>query len=242
MMIWGQSTPTTPRFDLAAIKPSDPARPARMNIDPGGTLTVVNQPLLKVITYVFDVRSSQVVGGPSWVHTDRYDITAKASPDDAAGPRGASGRERIRSLLTDRFGLVVHRETKMENVYRMVVAKGGARMRAVETPGKQRGIYGEGRGHLQGFAATTAMLARELAGITQRVVIDDTNLTGMFDWTLQWATETDDLQAPFGPEIDATAGPTVLTALKEQLGLKLEPAKAPVDLIVVDHVSRPTAN
>ncbi|HEY6346280.1 MAG TPA: TIGR03435 family protein, partial [Bryobacteraceae bacterium] len=77
------------------------------------------------------------------------------------------------------------------------------------------------------------MLARELAGITERIVIDNTNLTGMYDWTLQWAAGTDD---------DATAGPTILTALDEQLGLKLEPAKAPVDVIVVDHVNRPTAN
>jgi len=232
-MIWGQSTPTTPRFDVAAVKPSDPARPgARMNIDPGGTLIVVNQPVSKLITYAYDVRYFQLAGNPGWVDTDRYDVTAKSSSDYAAGSRDAGGRETLRSLLADRFGLVVHRETKMQNVYRMVVAKRGVRMQAVETPGIQRGIYGEKRGHIQGFAATTAMLARELAGITERVVIDNTNLPGMFDWTLQWATEAD----------DATAGPTIFAALEEQLGLKLEPAKAPVDVIVVDHVNRPTVN
>jgi len=204
-----------------------------MNIDPGGTLTVVNQPLGKLITYAYDVRYFQLVGGPGWIDTDRYDITAKASPDDAAGSKDASGREKIRSLLSNRFGLVVHRETKMQTVFRMVIAKRGARMRVVETPGTQRGIYGGERGRIQGFAATTAMLARELAGITDRIVIDHTNLTGMYDWTLQWATETDD---------DATAGPTIFTALEEQLGLKLAPAKEPVDIIVVDRVNRPTGN
>jgi uncharacterized protein (TIGR03435 family) len=230
---WGQSTTVTPRFDVAAIKPSDPAKPgSRMNIDSGGTLIVVNQPVSNLITYAYDVRHIQIVGSPGWVDTDRYDITAKAAPDDAAGSRDASGRERLRTLLADRFGLAVHRETKTQNVYRMLVAKRGATMRAVETPGVQRGIYIEGRGHLQGFAATTAMIARELAGITERIVIDDTNLTGMFDWTLQWAAEPD----------DATAGPTIFAALEEQLGLKLEPAQAPVDVIVVDHINRPTAN
>jgi uncharacterized protein (TIGR03435 family) len=233
-MIWGQSAPKTLRFDVAAIRPSDPATPgARMNIGPGGTLTVVNQPLRKLITYAYDLRNFQLVGGPGWVDTDRYDISAKAPVDDAAGSRDAGGREKVRSLLSDRFGLVLHRETKMQNVYRMVVAKRGARMRAVETFGKQRGIYGGQPGHIQGFAATTDMLARELAGITGRVVIDNTNLTGMYDWTLQWTTETAD---------DATAGPTIFTALQEQLGLKLEPAKAPVDVVVIDHVSRPTVN
>jgi len=203
-----------------------------MNMDPGGTLIVVNQPVTKLITYAYDMRYFQLVGYPGWVDTDRYDVTAKSSPDDAAGSRDARGREKLRSLLADRFGLVVHRESKMQNVYRLVIAKRGARMQTVETPGTQRGIYWEKRGHIQGFAATTEMLARELSGITERMVIDDTNLPGMFDWTLKWATEAD----------DATAGPTIFAALEEQLGLKLEPAKAPVDVIVVDHVNRPTAN
>jgi bla regulator protein blaR1 len=203
-----------------------------MNIDRGGTLIVVNQPLRKLITYAYDVRSFQLAGGPGWVENDLYDITAKTSPDEAAGVRDADGREKIRALLAERFGLVVHRDTTVQNVYRMVVAKHGVRMRAVETPGTQRGIYWAG-GHIQGFAATTEMLARELAGITGRMVIDDTNLTAMYDWTLQWATDTDD---------GAAAGPTILTALEEQLGLKLEPSKAAVEVIAIDHVSRPTAN
>jgi len=204
-----------------------------MNIDPCGTLIVINQPLRRLITYAYDVRSLQLVGGPGWVDTDRYDITAKADPEDAAGSRDAGGRERIRSLLSERFGLLVHRESRMQNVYRMVIARRGARMRAVEKHGEERGIYGGERGHLQGFAATTEMLARELTGITGRIVADSTNLTGMYDWTLQWLAETAD---------DTTAGPTIFTALQEQLGLKLEPAKASVDVIVIDHVSRPTAN
>ena len=204
-----------------------------MNIDPSGTLTVLNQPLRKLITYAYDVRDFQLAGGPGWLDTDGYDINAKASSDDAARSRDASGREKIRSLLSDRCGLVVHREKKMQAVYRMVVARRGAKMRAVETLGQQRGIYGGERGHIQGFAATMEMLARELAGITGRIVLDHTNLAGMYDWTLQWAAETDD---------DATAGPTIFTALEEQLGLKLEPAKEPVDVIVVDHVNRPTDN
>jgi uncharacterized protein (TIGR03435 family) len=202
-----------------------------MHIDPGGMLLVLNQPLSNLITYAYDVRHFQITGGPRWIDTDRYDITAKPSPDETAGTPDTSGRERIRSLLLDRFGLEVHRETKMQAVYRMVVAKSGARMRAAETPGLQRGIFGGQRGHMEGFATTTAMLARELSGITERVVIDDTNLTGMYDWTLQWIAEADDVSAG-----------TILTALEEQLGLKLEPAKAPVETIVIDRVTRPTAN
>lgn len=203
-----------------------------MDIDPGGTLIVINQPLRRLITYAYDVRDFQLAGGPGWLDTDRFDITAKASPDDAGGPRDAGSREKIRALLADRFGLEVHRETRTQAVYRMVVAKRGVRMAAVETAGAQRGIYILERGHRQGFATTLAMIARELSGITERVVIDTTNLTGIYDWTLQWEPETD----------DATAGSTIFAALEEQLGLKLEPAKAPVDVIVIDRVNRPSAN
>ena len=230
----GQSLPKTLRFDVAAIRRSDPAETrARMNVDPGGTLVVVNQPLHRLIAYAYDIWNVQLAGGPGWVNTDRYDITAKASPDGAAGSGRAGTRERVRSLLADRFGLVVHRETRMQDVYRMMVAKRGAKMRAVETFGRQHGIYTEGRGRIQGFAATTEMLARELAGITGQMVVDQTNLNGMYDWTLEWAAGRDE---------DPAAGPTLDTALKEQLGLELKPGKAPVDEIVIDRVSRPTAN
>jgi uncharacterized protein (TIGR03435 family) len=196
-----------------------------MNIDASGSLTVVNQPLRNLITYAYDVRGFQLSGAPGWIETDRFDVLAKTQE----GP--ASARERVRALLAERFGLTVHHETKEQTVYFLTLAKGGPRMKISADAGPQRGIYRGGSGQAQGFAATTEMLARELAGMTGRAVIDRTSLTGKYDWTLEWAPDPDDATRP-----------SLFTAIQEQLGVKLETAKGPVDMVVIDHVNRPSEN
>ena len=134
-------------------------------------------------------------------------------------------------MLAERFGLTVHHETKEQTVYLLTLAKGGSRMQVSAETGPQRGIYRDGPGQAQGFAATTEMLARELAGMTDRAVIDKTGLTGKYDWSLEWS-----------PDVEDATRPSLFTALPAQLGVKLETAKGPVDMVVIDHVNRPSEN
>jgi len=134
---------------------------------------------------------------------------------------------RKRALLAERFGLTVHHETKEQIIYLLSIVETGPRMKASADTGPQRGIYREGAGQAQGFAATTAMLA----GMTDRAVIDKTGLIGKYEWTLEWSPDAEDVTRP-----------SLFTALPEQFGLKLETGKGPVDVIVIDHINRPSQN
>ena len=192
-----------------------------MNIDASGSLTMLNQPLRNLITYAYDLRAFQLSGAPGWIETDRFDVLAKSQD----GP--ALAREKARALLAERFGLTVHHETKEQTVYLLTLAKGGSRMKVSADTGPQRGIYREGAGQAQGFAATTAVLA----GMTDRAVIDKTGLIGKYEWTLEWSPDAEDVTRP-----------SLFTALPEQFGLKLETGKGPVDVIVIDHINRPSQN
>lgn len=149
-------------------------------------------------------------------------------------------RERLRTLLAERFGLVVHRESKDLTVFFLTVAKGGPKMKTTAPDDTRQGMRGSGRGHTQGYAVTMERLAAYLGTISGRPVVDRTGLTGKFDWILDWAPDS---PAP-GDDSAVTppAGPTVYTAVQEQLGLKLEPGKGSIESIVIDRVTRPTEN
>ncbi len=175
----------------------------------------------------------------------------------------------VQALLADRFKLTFHRETRTITVYALTVAKNGPKLKTsidgaatadgVEAPGPEswRGIRGTGRGELAGKQATPEMLANVLGmqpEIGGRVVIDRTGLTGKYDFTLQWTPELSVGRGfngqrpnnPGGVAQDASSqdssGPSIFTALQEQLGLGLETAKGPVDVIVIDHVEMPSEN
>ena len=248
------------KFEIASVKPADPnAKTNSSSRDAGEGLNITNVPVRNLITLAYNLRDFQLVGGPGWINTEGYDVVAKTSSDEvAASPsdpqtnsesidqrrtRFDRVRERLRSLLADRFGLVVHHETRDQTVYLLTVAKNGPKLKAVPTPeGPPR--KEEGRGHAQCFAAPVEMLVTTLANATHRTVVDKTGLTGRYDFVLDW---TPDIQrAPADASSDGTslasAGPTIFTAVQEQLGLRLESGKAPVDVLVIDHVDRPSAN
>jgi uncharacterized protein (TIGR03435 family) len=151
--------------------------------------------------------------------------------------------ERLRSLLADRFGLVVHYETREHSVYFLTVAKNGSKLSevvgATAAPHKH-----EWRGHSQGFAVPIDMLVSTLSNATPTLVVDKTGLTGRYDYTLDWTPEIQG--APANSDADPLktqgSGPSIYTAVREQLGLQLVSGKAPVDMVVVDHVERPSKN
>jgi uncharacterized protein (TIGR03435 family) len=245
------------QFEVAAIKPADPdAHGSSMMTDKVGGLNVTNMPLRALITFSYGIRDFQLSGGPGWVGTERFDIIAKPErADNAAEPpdfktmtdeqrkvRDDQWSARVRALLADRFGLVVHKETKEQPVYVLTVAKNGPKLTVVTTPGDRQGTSG-GRGRSQGFAATMSMLANTLSNATGRPVIDKTGLTAKYDYILEWAPDGGTgSPGQDAPQPVDSPGPTIFTALQEQLGLKLESSKGPVENVVIDHVDHPSAN
>ena len=213
----------------------------------------------RMITFAYDVRDYQVSGGPGWVGTERFDVRAKSERAAADAPQDPGKmtdnqrktlqeqmRERLRALLADRFQLMVHKETKEESVYALVVSKTGSKLQEKKELGPRQGMS-MGRGRLQGMAAPVEMLVQTLSNALERQVVDKTGLAGKYDFVLEWTPDVTDARAQgFGDGITSPApapgGPTIFTALQEQLGLRLESQKGPVENIVIDRAEKPSEN
>lgn len=246
---WAQNA-DRPSFEVATIKPGEPGDP-RFGIlmRPGGRFITTNANLHQLIGFAYDLRSNQITGGPAWVDSALYSIEAK-SESGVAVPPGPLGGARIRlmlqSLLADRFHLVVHRETREESIYQLVVAKGGPKVK--EADGSQTPSERVGRGAITGTAARIDLLIKPLSQQLGRNIVDKTGLEGRYDFTLQWTLEPGQLRgagdppAPANPAPPDPDGPNIFTALQEQLGLKLEAAKGTVNFLVIDRAERPSEN
>lgn len=242
-----------PSFEVASVKPNKSAdRGMNMMSQPGGRMTATNITLQMLILNAYKIQSFQIAEGPDWIRSDRFDINAKADSD----PTPEQRQLMLQSLLAERFKLAVHRETREMPVYALVLAradgKPGPQLRPsdidceelartktkpplpVTGPGPRpvapcRMTLG-GNGRLQAGALKIPNLVASLSSIVNRVVIDRTGLTGSFDLELQWS-----------PEQSAdTSGPSIFTALQEQLGLKLESTRGPVEVLVIDRVEQPS--
>jgi len=223
-------------FDAVTIKPDSSANGYWKNTADGFSMS---GPLIAAIYSAFGVHmENQFVGMPSWVHSDHFAIEAKMDPETAAAlgklPPTEQWHQRtlmLQALLADRFALKFHHATKELPVYELTVAKGGIRMKksASETGG--HGMYSNGK--IEATSTSLANLVMNLPSQVGRIVIDKTGLEGAYDVTLEWAPE--------GADSSDTL-PSIFTAIEEQLGLKLVPAKDPVDVIVVDHIERPSEN
>ncbi|MBZ5585240.1 MAG: TIGR03435 family protein [Acidobacteriia bacterium] len=268
--LFGQSA-DPPRFAVASIKRSPSTVPLSMAVPmgvgyrPGGRLTAGNAPLTMLIQRAYSVQGFQVVGGPSWISTEGYDIEAK--------PEGNTDQKRmwlmLQTLLADRFKLSMHRETRDLPVYDLQAVKSGPKLPAPQggacaevlttlpEAGQPRpappcgpGLVKAGTGlTMLGFSVSMPAFAKQLSLIVGREVIDKTGFTGRFSLHLEFAIDDAlaGLPDPVGPDAsgqpaDPAARPTIRTALQEQLGLKLEVSKGPVDVLVIDHVERPTEN
>jgi uncharacterized protein (TIGR03435 family) len=246
-------------FEVASVKSGDPNNPqVLLSLQPGGRFTTINASLQMLIDFAYDVRNHQISGGPNWLDTAKFDIEAKAGGDAPLlpGPEvGSRLRLMVQSLLAERYKLTLHKETREEQVYELVVDKGGSKLKLTErSPDKDaadtakagpQGLRTAGRGQLEGMAAPASMLAKEFSRITGRSVIDRTGLAGRFDFHLKW---TPDPGAP-PPMAGLEAGsppdpswPSLFTAVQEELGLKLQSTKGPVEILVIDHVEKPDAN
>jgi uncharacterized protein (TIGR03435 family) len=187
-----------------------------------------NVTLKACITWAYRMTDAQVYG-PDWLASERFDIVAKTES-------GKPQPEMLAAALSERFKLTVHRETKEMTVYALVAAKNGPKLKKGE-PGE--GDTTSRRGHLTATRTSMAGLARFLAGPNVRLgrlVVDKTGLEGVFDFTLDWTPENGDRK-------NADAPPSIFEALQEQLGLKLDAQKGPVEVLIVDHAEKvPTEN
>lgn len=214
-------------FEVASIKPN-PSGNGHSDTDVDGNLLRMKNVTLKAcITWAYRITDSQI-SGPDWLASERFDITAKTES-------GQPKPEMLAAVLEQRFKLAVHRETKEMTEYALVVSKNGPKLKKVD-PGENDTT--SRRGHLTATRVSMNGLARFLAGPNVRLgrpVVNKTGLDGVFDFNLDWTPE--------GPEPKGDAPPSIFVALQEQLGLKLEAQKGPVEVLVVDHVERaPTEN
>jgi len=234
------------RFDVTSVRPNTSGAQGGSSKAEPGRYVGINVTVRRVMGLAF-LPVQEFVGGPDWINTDHFDIEGKAE----GTPDREQMREMLRSLLADRFTLVVHRETRQMPAYALVVARAGSlgpELRRVEpcntrpTPGQgpraRCGGFAIGMGTMRGDGITMTQLAGELASATEgRHVVDRTGLEGSFDLTLTW--NTDSLRPDATPAGNA---PSIFVAIQEQLGLRLEPITAPIEVIVIDRVERPTAN
>jgi len=261
-------------FETASVKPNKSGAEERyIRIDPSGaSLTVVNLQLRALITFAYQIQSFQLEGGPDWIASERFDILGK--PERAVPGTGAifNGQEplkiMLRTLLADRFKLVMHKETKELPIFELVLArpdgKLGPQLRpaAVDCaaraaaaargtpPPASPGPPGPGSCGMnmnpvsvRGGGVTLAMLANILEGPAQRLVIDRTGLAGNWDLDVKYTPERSQLPPGVEPPVPIDwNGPSLFTALEEQLGLKLRPARGPVEVLVIDSVQQPTPN
>jgi uncharacterized protein (TIGR03435 family) len=221
-----QTNAAAPQFEVASIKPSPPGSRGPTIYNPTLVRFAIDSITPKgLIAYAYDVRDFQILGGPRWLASDQYDIVAKPECD----ARGERILAMVRSLLAERFRLVLHRESKEMPVFGLVIAKGGPNLRP--SVGRGPEVRG-GRGRLVARNVTMGILAAQLADrVLGRPVLDRTGIAGEFDVDLEWT-----------PDESTDIGPSIFTALQEQLGVKLEAQKGVVDVLVIDHVERPSAN
>ena len=242
------ATPQRPSFEVAAIKLNHSGSRSGGYRWGGERFTVTNMRLKTLIEIAYDLKDFQVSGGPAWIGSDGYDIDAKTGDSLIKLPgseRTAQTRLMLQSLLADRFKLVLHQEMKTLTVYKLVVAKNGSKLNAATG----RTGWSDGNGQIKAQAITTATLAEILSSQLERNVVDETNLPGRYDISLRWSPDngaappdTPTAVAQGGARQPDAAAISIFTAIQEQLGLKLESAKAPVETLVVVQVERPSEN
>lgn len=237
-----------PAFEVASVKGTQ-GQPMNSGFRraAGGVLNATNVSVRFLIEYAYDVRDDQISGGPAWLDSDRYEVLAKPGGNtDSAGktPSGESAnliRLRTQSLLADRFHVILHRETKELPVLALTVARNGTKGLRQSTAG--RPDFVSNGHHLSCQRVSMAMFAKEfLARQTGRSVTDNTGIKGDFDFTLDWTP--DDASPATSADAGATIAqfPSFLLAIQEQLGLRLEQGKGPVEILVIDHAERPAEN
>jgi uncharacterized protein (TIGR03435 family) len=228
-----------PDWEVATVKPSDPNDPGGQHIRLRGRhVMLLDTTVEQFLLLGYGVQKSQLAGVPDWAKTVKWDVDGV--PDTEGDASWSQLQGMIRKILEERFGLKLHREQRELPVYALIVAKGGPKMILNTTD--PNGLLDQQNSAFSGLDTeklkNTAMsdLTQILQFRVDRPVVDQTGLKGRYDFILKWTT--DESKAP----TDGTAPPGLFTAIQEQIGLKLEPVKAPAEVLVIDAVEKPSAN
>lgn len=229
-----------PEFEVATIKPSDPNRPGWTLVTTrSGTLNTLNTTLSDLVKFAYDIHPKQIVGAPAWFDLDRFDILAR--PDTPGVPNDRQMQMMLRKLLNDRFSLEFHKDERELAVYAVTVAKDGAKIKREDnanTPGPA--FSGQPQ---SGFSIRNATMA-EFASMAQaqfldQPVVDETGLGDVrYTFTLKFTPDSAMPRATVDPD----APPDFFSAVAQQLGLRVQKAKARVDVMIIDRVEKPSAN
>jgi uncharacterized protein (TIGR03435 family) len=227
--VGAQGPDARPAYEVASIKPNNSTSNSSSSKGTTGQIVMTNQTLKRLVERAYNVKPFQV-SGPEWMENVRFDIIAKYPPDTKNEERMLM----LRTLLEERFGLLVHRESKSLPGYTLVAAKGGFKLRSAESDGGGSHINTTGSlvEVLDAGKVSMQDLADFVAEQLGETVVDKTGIDGVYDFGLRWSR--DDLSANGGD----SGAPTLFTALQETLGLRLQPEKVPVEIIVVDHAER----
>jgi uncharacterized protein (TIGR03435 family) len=234
-------SPARPQFDVASLKPGQPIPGDKIYINLGsfshGTLTLTNTSLADCLKYAFNLTNNDQLSGPDWIKAKsiRFDIVAKAPPDTPLDQI----RLMLQTLLTERFRLALHREQKELSYVALVIGKKGPKLREAipdsDASGNKFLI-----GQIVSNHISMMTLATLFSRFTGQTVVDMTGLTGSYDLKLEWTPENaaPGRGADAGASTDGDSGPSLFAAVEQQLGLKLEVRKGPVEIIVIDHAER----
>src|SRR5579862_4672389 len=259
--------PPVLQFEVASVKPAAPdARGMVFQPGPGGGIRITNMPLKEIILFAYRLQSFQLAGGPPWVSSAHWDVIAKPETKGEAG----DNQRMLQALLAERFQLVIHRETKELPVYALVLARKDRKLGPGLVPGKVGGCSppdpnkgpiiepgktprlgcGQtwlGPNQLRGVSAPIPNFLFFLSRMLGRTVIDKTGLTGNFDITADWTPDETQATTPLPPTDtprlpSGDVGPSIFTAFQEQLGIKLESQRGPVEIFVIDRAEKPSEN
>jgi uncharacterized protein (TIGR03435 family) len=234
------TTEADPAFEVATIKPTPPVTDGHTHINypDGGSFSASNITLAALMQWAYDMPQKQILDGPPWMNSTRFDILAKSDAETDGRLRSlpsdqshALKRRMVQDLLADRYALKLHREVRTLPAYDLVLAKDGSKLQESKSDGKSIGM---GRAYFNGQGLTTELIAKQLSEIAGRIVLDKTNLAGRYDLKLRWTPDD-------APTNDNSA-PSLFTAIEEQLGLKLISAKEPIAVLVIDHIELPSPN
>jgi uncharacterized protein (TIGR03435 family) len=225
-----------PSFAVATIKPHDPDSHHQGFNAVGDRFTVLNQGIVGIMMFAYSLNPHQIVGLPDWAGSAHFDI--EGTVDTPGEPDLHQQQEMLQKILADRFQLKFHIEKRELSAYAIQVAKGGPKLTTAANPDAQPDQEGEGHGTEMTQIYTSASIADFVLGMQfflDRPIVDQTGLPGRYDFKFRYTFDGASTTDPDAP-------PGLFTAVQEQLGLKFEPVKAPVDVYVVDRIAKPSAN
>jgi uncharacterized protein (TIGR03435 family) len=269
VLLQAQNTTTVApahEFETASIKPN---KSGIFSFRPGFTVDgyrASNQTVQWLIREAYGVDEYGLSGIPDWLNSERYDVEAKMDPSAAdalsklnPAQLKLARQQMLQALMAKRFNLKVHRETKDEPVYFLVVGKNGPKLRDAKTRNASTLLSAdntaardkeqwqmvpgsEGGQKMHASSATMKSLGDWLTRQLSRPVLDKTGLTGTYDFSIEWIPDTAPTSSPDTVTLPGIPGASLFTALQQQLGLKLDPGKSPMEILVIDHVERPSGN